>query len=139
MFIYLISDPAFACGITSVSEEGVIFTGTSNGNITAILVPTASGEAISFHSTLATSDFPVLCLGASSEVIAAGNDNGDVFGFSSAAGTKFDRKCKFNGSGYPCTAVCVREDTVFAAFSLGNIRVYNTSQNELKIEVSGAV
>ena len=133
-----ILDPAFACGITSNNNEGFVFTGASNGNITVIeMSPSGSGggDGISFHSTLTTGNFPILCLGSSAEVIAGGNDNGDVFGFSALSGTKFSRKCKFNGMGSPCTAICVQSTTIFAAFSLGSIRVYNSELSEMTIEV----
>lgn len=129
-------DPPYACGVASNSTDRFVFTGTSNGNITAILVPSsASGRDATFHSTLPTSDFPIFCLASSYEIIAAGNDNGDVFAFSNI-GTDFAPKSTFNGSGYPCTSICAQGYNVFAAFSLGNIRVYDTSRDELKIEVT---
>lgn len=129
------NDPAFACGIASTDEEGFIFTGTSNGNITAIQLP-RSRDGFNFHSTLATSDYPIMALAASTEVIASGNDNGDIFGFSSTSGTKFARKCKFNGGGSPCTAICALNSTIFAGFSHGLIRVYDSVKSELTIEVT---
>jgi hypothetical protein len=129
------TEPAFACGIACNEEEGYIFTGTSNGNITVIQVPSNSGEGINFDCTLSTSDYPVMALGSSTEIIAAGNDNGDVFGFSASSGTKFSRQCKFNGTGSPCTVVCVQNTTIYAAFSLGSIRVYNSVSSEMTIEV----
>lgn len=134
------NEPAYACGIASPCEEssskGFIFTGTSNGTITAIQVPSASGEGISFHSTLSTIHSPVIALAASSDILASGNDNGDIFAFTTSSENKFARKCKFTGSGHPCTAIGVQDFTVFAGFSLGNIRVYNTLISELTIEVT---
>ena len=129
-------DPAYACGVGSNSDEGFIFTGTSSGNITVLQVPPlGSGRDISFHSTIQTSDFPIFSLASSTELIATGNDNGDVFAFSASGGTEFARKCKFPGSGSPCTGIATQHNMVFAAFSLGNIKVYNTSRNELSMEV----
>jgi len=129
------NDPAFACGITSTGEEGFIFTGSSNGNITAIQLA-RSGDGFNFHSTLTTSNCPIMALAASPEIIASGNDNGDIFGFSATSGTKFARKCKFNGSGSPCTTICALNSTIYAGFSLGIIRVYNVERSELTIEVT---
>lgn len=129
------TEPAHACGIASNNEEGFVFTGTSTGNITVIQVPSGGGDNISFHSALPTNDFPICCLDSSSEIIASGNDNGDIFAFSAYSGQDFARKCKFNGSGYPCTSIGVQGCQIFSAFSLGNIRVYNTVENEIKIEV----
>jgi len=128
-------DVAFACGIAS-SSDGFIFTGTSSGTITVIHVPSGSGEGISFHSALPSSDFPVLALGASASVLACGNDNGDIFGFHPNAEADFARKCKFAGSGYPCTSIVVRDATIIAGFSLGNIRMYSATHNEMTLEVT---
>ena len=127
-------DPSFACGITS-SREGYIFTGSSSGNITVLHVPSSDGERISFHSTIPTNDFPILSMASSPSVLACGNDNGDIFGFELTRGTEFERICKFGGSGYPCTSLCMIYDNVFAGYSLGNIKVFNVASRELTIEV----
>jgi WD40 repeat protein len=124
----------FARGIAA-TENGYICTGTSGGNLIVISVPSRGGEGITFFDSLETKDSPISALCASIALVACGNDNGDIFCFD--PNTAFERTCRFSGSGFPCTALCSKEDTIMAAYSSGNIRIYRTgSVQELSVEIS---
>ena len=103
-----------------------------------INVPSRGGEGICFFDSLDTKrDCPISTLASSSSCLAAGNENGDVYLFDQNAG--FERICKFTGSGFPCTALCIKEDIVLAAYSSGHIRLFRSSLQELAVEVTAHV
>jgi len=124
----------FCRGITGTGS-GYICTGTSSGSVVVINVPARGGEGISFFDNLETKrDCPISTLASSSSVLAAGNDDGDVYIFDTSAGFECTRK--FMGSGFPCTSLCVKADLVIAAYSTGHIRLYRTALKEIAAEVT---
>lgn len=119
-------------GITYL-DYGFICVGNSSGNVTVVKV-NSKNENIQFFDNIETKPIPISCLGSSGRLVVAGNDYGDVFGFDHHA--NFEKVCKFNGRGFPCTSIVTREDVVIAAFTTGHIRIYRASINELAIEIT---
>jgi WD repeat-containing protein 54 len=93
------------------------------------------GEGITFFDSLETKESPISTLGSSIVLVAAGNDNGDIYGFD--PNSAFERVCRFVGSGFPCTSLVVKDDYIFAAFMNGKLRLYRVSPvQEMSVEIS---
>lgn len=127
------SESYFSRGIAGTSN-GYICTGTSGGTVVLLNIPSRGGEGISFFDSLETRDCPILSLASSEILIAAGNDNGDIYCFD--PNESFLKQCMFHGVGFPCTAIAGKEDTIVAGFSSGHIRVYNFFQKQQLVEVT---
>lgn len=97
-------------------------------------VPSRGGEGITFFDSLDTVDSPISCLASSELVLAAGNDNGDIYCFD--PNEAFLKQATFEGEGFPCTAIAARDDSIVAGFSSGHIRVYSFFQREILVEVA---
>jgi WD repeat-containing protein 54 len=97
-------------------------------------IPSRGGEGITFFDSLETKDCPISSLASSEALVASGNDNGDIYCFD--PNESFVMQCSFDGSGFPCTTLAAKEDTIVAGFSSGHIRVYNFFQKQQIVEVA---
>jgi WD40 repeat protein len=123
----------FSRGIASF-DHGVLCVGNSQGLISIFRVPTRDGEGIEFEDSVETKSIPISALASSTRLLAAGNENGDIFGYNPHS--QFSKVCKCPGNGYPCTSIVTREDSIIAAFSSGHIRTYRASLGEIAIELA---
>jgi WD40 repeat protein len=123
----------FSRGIASF-DHGFLCSGNSQGFISVFRVPTRDGNNIEFGDSIETKAIAISALSASSRLLVAGNDNGDIYGFDPH--NAFDRVCRCVGLGYPCTSIATREDSIIASFSSGHIRTYRASLSEIAIELT---
>ena len=120
-------------GVTDINK-GYVCVGSSTGNILILRTPSPDGEGIELQHTLDACRSPITALAASDDILVGGNESGEVIAFD--IHNAFEIRCKFPGSRFPCTSLCIRDDTVMASYSTGHIRVFNATSCEMTIEIA---
>jgi hypothetical protein len=124
----------FLAGIAS-HESGWIYVGTSWGNICRFEVPGEDDDVI-MHAPIGpmcNASTPVCAAAASGDVLAYGNENGDVFFHT--PGSDGLQIFKVLGRGAAVTAMVCREWAVATALSTGTINVYRADESERVLEI----
>lgn len=121
----------FARGIAVLSD--LLCVGSSSGQLLVF-----DGKDGAFDLSLIrrvdTGKSPICAISSFKDILASGNDCGDIYGFSLEQ--SFANVFTFFGAGSPCTTICQSDEWLFAGFSTGHIRVYRTDIMEMTFEIS---
>lgn len=129
-------------GITAVSN--CVCVGSSGGGIHVIRFnpnePLAKGH-VGTQTLDPAFHYPITALASSVNMMCGGNENGDLSVYDIDYKGDFTLSCKFHGKGAPLTAVCCQMDnnSIYAGFLSGHIRIYRPKIAEMSIEITAHV
>jgi WD40 repeat protein len=129
-------------GITAISNS--VCVGLSTGGIN-IFKFSQFEQLSNGHTSMQTLDpafqNPITALSSSRSMMCAGNENGDISVYEMDNKNDFTVLCTFHGKSSPLTCLCCQKDnnTIFAGFLSGHIRIYRPNIAEMTIEITAHV
>mmetsp|Transcript_6671 Transcript_6671/g.10516 ORF Transcript_6671/g.10516 Transcript_6671/m.10516 type:complete len:322 (+) Transcript_6671:198-1163(+) len=128
------ADPSrseYCCGVSGIHGTPLLVCGSSQGNL-AVLHYDRKRKSFDLESTLKGHRRSVCTVETSVSHIVSGDELGMVIVWNS---NTLEQQCQFPSMGPPCSSICIRANTVVAAFVSGVVRVYFINECRVKFEV----
>jgi WD40 repeat protein len=118
-----LEESRFMSGVASHAKY--LFGGCSTGNILVFDAGSSLKSGFPLLRCIDSDRAPVLAMASSSNYFAAGNDEGNIFIYTT---NNLELSTRMQGTGFPCTSLVATESILVAGFACGRIRLYRTTE-----------